>query len=278
MFGFISKLLGGGGDAAEGALRGAETTARGIDRAQSYLEKQNIIPTQALEGLGSYYKVPGPAKTQEELIAEAKSSPLYEAILGSRQAGEKSILRNASATGGLRSGAAIGDLTDYNMQLENTALLEAFNDAREREDYQTMLHLSGLEGLANRSYTPDIANLIIGAAQTRGQGQVAAEQARQSGFQNIMDNILGIGKLGLSAYSAGLFSDLRLKQNITYQGERHGHHWYSWEWIPEAEALGLTGTDEGVLAHQVYEECPEAVGLREGFLVIDYQQLGICDG
>ena len=46
------------------------------------------------------------------------------------------------------------------MQLENQALLEAYNQAQGREDYQTQLNLSGLQGLAGVGLnTGQIANL-----------------------------------------------------------------------------------------------------------------------
>jgi hypothetical protein len=71
-------------------------------------------------------------KSQEELISEAENSALYRAIMGGRDAGEEAILRNASATGNLRSGGTITDLAEFNRDLENRALLSGYEEAVRR--------------------------------------------------------------------------------------------------------------------------------------------------
>lgn len=266
---------------ASRASRKASNVAADAQReALEYLKETEALPQeireQALTGLSEYYQVPGAPQTQEELIAEAKSSPLYAAILGSREAGEEAILRTRSATGGLRSGGAIGELTDYNQQLENTALLESYNQVQSRSDYERSVNLSGLSGLAQLpSRTGEIANLTGNIGETRAQGIIAAAQARQQGTQNQTDNMMGIAQLGIQAYSAGLFSDIRLKNNIEYIGERAGHPWYQWDWSEGAGVLGLEGSSEGVMAHHVVKTHPEAIGERDGFLTVNYEILGL---
>lgn len=272
---FLSDLFGGKSAkrAAAESMRASEVAAGGLRDAQSYLMERDIMPRQiseqALSGLSQYFQSSPPAMTQEQLIAEAKSSPLYSAILSSRGAGEEAILRGASATGGLRSGNTNAALSDYNMNLENTALLEAYNQANEEKKFK----LSGLAGLSQLpSYAGDIAGLTANIAGTQAQGITAAAQARQQGSQNVMNNLLGLGKLGVQAYG---FSDLRLKMNVTFKGYKKGFAWYEWEWIKEAVKLGLAGKSQGVLAHQVYEKDPEAIGMVAGFLTVDYQKLGL---
>ena len=277
---FIAEFLFGGKKAGQQAAASAKhasnVASRFQEKALDYLKESDELPRQireqSLTGLSEYYKVPGEQKTQQELIDEAKSSPLYASILGSRKSGEDAILRNASATGGLRSGNSNAALTDYNMQLENTALLEAFNQTQSRQDYERGLNLSGLADLANLpSGGANIANLTAGIGDTKAAGITAAAQARQAGQQNNMGNLLGLGTA-----IAGAFCDIRLKRNIQFIGRKQGYRWYKWEWCAEArDKLNLPATGEGVMAHQVYELKPEAVGLIGNFLAVDYDKLGI---
>ena len=274
----IGDLLfgGAGDDAAKAATQASEVAVQGQREALDYLKDVDRVPRgireNALRGLESFYQVPQQPLSQEELIAQAKSSPLYSSILGSRQAGEESILRNASATGHLRSGNSIAGLSDYNMQLENTALLEAFNEAKQRNDYERALQLSGLADLASLpSGGTNIAQLMAGIGQTQAQGITAAEQARQAGSQQNINNLLSLGQLGVAA-----FCDIRLKRDIEYLGMKQGYPWYRWKWSQEGqETLGLPETGEGVLAHQVYEMVPDAVSVIDNFLCVNYAALGL---
>jgi hypothetical protein len=130
---------------------------------------------------------------QQDLIQQARTSPLYGAMMGGREAGEEAIMRRAGATGGLRSGNVQEAMYDYNTQLQNQALLQSYNQ-----------QLQGLQGLAGLpSYAPQIASGMAGVGQTlgagitgagtsRAQGQVASGQAWQQGLQGI-SNIIGSG-------------------------------------------------------------------------------------
>jgi hypothetical protein len=273
--------------AQQAATQADNVYAGSQTEALNYLKDLDKLPRgireSALTGLSSYFHVPDQPKTQQQLIDEAKSSPLYASILGSRQAGEQSILRNASATGGLRSGNASADLSDYGMQLENNALLMSFNEAQDRDRYERALQLSGMEDLAELpSGGQAIAGLTAGIGLTRAQGITAAAQAGQVGAQNNMDNFMKILQIGLMAGNVGGFGlapqpaycDIRLKRNIKHIGERDGYNWYRWDWCSEAQdKLGLPEHGEGVMAHEVYEVKPEAVGLCGPFLCVNYDLL-----
>lgn len=260
---FIGKaLFGSGKKPAQAAVQAAETSAGAQREALQYLKEREAIPREisetALRGLQGIYLPEGDI-TQEGLIAQAEQSPLYQAILGNRKFGEEAILRQASATGGLRSGNVQQNFYDYNTQLRNQALLEAYNQ-----------QLQGIQGLAGLpSNANNIAQLTAGIGETQAQGIVGAAQARQTAKQQGLSNLLGLGQLGVAA-----FSDIRLKKNIHFIESRDGWPWYEWEWSDGAKVLGLEGKDEGLLAHHVFEIDPEAVGVEKGFLVIDYGRLG----
>ena len=195
--GILSSLFGSGKKAAQAATQASNVAAQGQQQALGFLQQREQIPQNALQGLAAYFQVPGQAPGQAELISQAQGSPLYQAIMGQRGSGEEAILRNASATGGLRSGNTNAALSDYSMQLENQALLQAYNEAQGRSDYERNLNLSGLGDLASMSNAPGIAQLMEAIGQTKGQGIIGAAQAREQGRQNTFNNILGLGGLAL---------------------------------------------------------------------------------
>ncbi len=174
-----------------------------------------MIPDQirdkSLQSLADYYKVPGEAqapKSQQDLINEAMNSPLYASIMGTQKAGENTILRNAAATGGLRSGNANGALTDFGQQTQNRALLSSYDAAQTRDnseiarsDLQRQQMLSGLLGLSGvPTNDASIAKLTTDIGATNAAGMVAAGQAQQQGTQNGVNDLLGFGNLALKAY------------------------------------------------------------------------------
>jgi hypothetical protein len=193
-----SAVVGAGASAYSGskaarASRDAAETQAGYQReALEYLKEREAIPQQFREGaltqLGGLYGLEGGEGNQQELIDRAMESPLYGAILGNLEQGEEAILRNASATGGLRSGNTSYALADYETRLRNQALLESYNQ-----------QLSGLTGLANLpSNANQIAAQTAGIGQTLGAGQVAAGQARQQGIQGVGNAITGAITGGLN--------------------------------------------------------------------------------
>ena len=285
---FVKSIFGGGGDeAAEASMAGADLQAQGQREALEYLKEREALPRQfsegALRGLGGLYGLEGGTGSQQELIDRAISSPLYQDILGGREAGEEAILRSASAIGGLRSGNVQEAFYDYNTQLRNKALLESYN--------QQLQGLTGLAGLP--SYAPQIAGQMAGIGQTLGQGQIAAGQAQQTGIQQGFGNLLGLGSIageagafkglgGLlkkgASWVGSLFSDRRLKNNIEKIGELNGHNWYMWDWNIVANKMGLEGKSEGVLADELVNTNPECIGILDGFMIVDYIKLGIFPG
>lgn len=175
------------------------------NRALDYLKEQSKLPTemrdQSLKGLQDLFingglqtfdNIQGPA-SQQELLGQARNSPIYDSIMGSREAGERSIARNASSAGGLRGGSTIGDMTNYNTQLEQSALMNSYQDAARRDqermqfdrgerafnigerDYRNngLFNLAGLDTNTNQ-----IAGLTGQIGQTLGQGQMALAQGK----------------------------------------------------------------------------------------------------
>lgn len=195
--GLGTALLGGalisggasvlGASKASGAAKDASQAQLQSQREQlAYLREVDALPRQyreaALAKLAGTYGVGGAVEGglegmagQQQLIEQAQASPLYGAIMGGQQAGEEAILRNASATGGLRSGNVQQNMYDYNTQLQNQALLQSYN--------QQLQGLQGIAGLPGQ--TENITNVMGAMGTTQAQGIQAQGQAWQQGLQGV---------------------------------------------------------------------------------------------
>jgi hypothetical protein len=195
-------------NAAEASTQAANTQAASEQEALDYLKQTNALPMelrdQALRGLGSYYQVPGAPKSQDQMIQEAYNSPLYKAIIHTADDAVDQQARYASATGGFRSGNAQMAFAREGQRVSNDALLQSFNQVQGNDQYERALQLQGLSGLAGLDTGENgIANLTAQIGATRGQGIVAAGQARQQGTQNSMNNLLGLGSIFAQGVGSG---------------------------------------------------------------------------
>ena len=85
----------------------------------------------------------------------------------------------------------------------------------------------------------------------------------------------GIGGLlqGVGALSKlKIFSDIRLKDNITKVGEKDGLGIYEYNY------KGDNTRFIGVMAQEVIERMPDAVSVEDGYLKVDYSKLNIQMG
>lgn len=168
-----------GDTAASAATSAAGTAASYQQQAINFLKQMAANPLAAQHNLAGIYGLPGGTGSQAKTIAAAKASPLYKNIMSGLDVGEDAIMRNAAATGGLRSGNVQYNLADYGTRLSNEALSQAYGQ-----------QLSGLQGLAGLgTYSGDIAGLTSGIGSTLAAGQTAAAQAQQSGT----GNLIGLG-------------------------------------------------------------------------------------
>lgn len=272
----------GAADAAGDAARlsgnaqvaAAQVAANAQREALDYLKEKEELPQQfresALKGLAGLYGMEGGEGSQQELIDQAMQSPMYKAMMGGQQAGEEAIMRNAAATGGLRSGNVQHALYDYNTQLKNQAMLESYNQ-----------QLSGLSNMAQLpSYARDIASGTAAIGQTLGEGEAArgnilaqGMMGKQAAQQQGMNDLMNLGSTAAMAYMA--YSDKRLKKDIQFIGTKNGHNWYRWTWNHLAKKLGLLGTQEGVIAQEVQKTNPDSVQSHQGYLTVNYEALGV---
>lgn len=246
----IGGIFGGGDDAADASRDAAKTQAAYQREALEYLKEREAIPQQYREGaLGQMAGMYGLEGGDPNAASNLRNTEIFQATRGQLPQQEEAILRNQSATGALRTGG--------------TDMMLAENQRRnELSAYQNAI--GGLQGLAGLpSLAPQIAGGISGIGQTLAQGEVAAAQAQQAGGQQGFGNLLGLGQLGMSAYSA--FSDRRLKSNVRKIGEADGLNIYSWTWNEDAKTLGLEGPSTGPMADEVEALYPDAVTTVNGY-------------
>ena len=254
---FVGDLFGG--DSEEASQDAAEVQAAYQREALDYLRETEALPRQyreaALTNLGRLYGIEGTPEEQSAAVESLRGTPIYQAIMGGKEAGEEAILRQAGATGGLRSGNAQDALARYSGDLESKALLES---------------LGGLQGIAAiPSNVNQIAALQQGIGTTYAQGIIGGAQANQAGIGQGISTGLGIANL--------IWSDLRLKDDILLIGDRNGHNWYSWTWNKTAESLGLTGKCEGVIADEIELYRPDLVSMKDGYKSVNYSALGVLN-
>ena len=274
--------------AARASESAAQTQAGFQQQALDYLKETQAPITEAQTGalgrLGALAQQganPYQLQTEQQLLTDIQSSPLYQSIMSGLQTGEESILRNQAATGGFRSGGTQQNLARLGRDTQNQALMAAFGNRQQRDMQQAGLNQQafqnqlGLEStiMGLPSQVGNIAGLTSGIGQTLAQGQIGAAQNRLQGSQANTQNLMNLASLGLTA-----FSDRRLKDNIQKVGVENGFNVYTWEWNEKANQLGLHGSSKGVIADEVKKVKPEAVKRHSGFDTVDYELIGVKHG
>ena len=243
-----------GKTAADATKEAAGVAAGAQGEAIDYLKQQDQMPGQLREGaMGQLAGLFGLEGGDPNAMSKLEGSPIYQSIMAGQGAGEDAIMRNAAATGGLRSGDVQSALAKFAPQLKAQAIGES------------MKGLTGFMGMPSQS--GNIANLMGQMGMTEAQGITGAAQAKQAGMGSLLS---GAGSLlgGIAA-----FSDARLKKNVVILGSKNGIPWYRWQWDPAAAKFGLTGVGEGHMAHEVAEVRPDAVDTNGEFLMVDYKAL-----
>ena len=162
-------------------------------------------------------------------------------------------LQSAQSQIGALGQTALG-IASYGTQargIEQAGLAETYRDFIEEREYggnQVKQMIGALSGAPIRSYGEERS----GSVGTPGVGA--------SPFGQIVG-------AGLAAYQAGLFSDIRLKEDIKLVGKSaSGINIYNFKY------KGDDKTYQGVMAHQV----PHASHITDsGYLVVDYSQLDV---
>lgn len=229
-----------------------------MDYLKQQYEPFSEVATEAL-GLQRSLSGLGGEEEKQAMLAGIESDPFYQAKL---KAGEESILRQQSATGGLRSGSTQSALASQNQMLLGSEIDKRYNQfaGLSGQGMQGSQALSGFGGQTLGEMTGTLGSMA--------SGQLAAgAQASQRGQ-------------GLMSMAGGLlaaFSDERLKTNINKIGEKHGLPWYEWEWNKTAkDKFDLKGKSQGHMVSDVEIDYPHLISEKDGYKQVNYG--GFNDG
>lgn len=165
-------------------------------------------------------------------------------------------------------------------RMANAGQMFGFGQGAQQQNFNQMVGSMG----ANSQMNADMRNLIAlggnlgsaGASAGANQAQYTAATggSPMGGMLSTLGSTPGIGSAVMSGIS-GLFSDMRLKDNIEEVGTRDGIKWYTWSWNSTAKALGIDSPTYGVMAQELLQHKPEAVTVDEatGYLKVDYSQI-----
>lgn len=204
-----------------------------------------------------------PALNQASLLSTPEgqaqfiqNNPFFDAI--SQQA-ERRLLANQAARGRVGSG-------DTALAMQNN--LFGIGAGLLQDERNSLLGLASLgenaaamSGTQSQTGTSSIIDLLTGNANAQGAAGMAGAQATQQGAANIA-SIFG-----------SFFSDVRLKENIEYIGERNGNGWYKWDWTDDAIAIVGDQKPEGYLAQEIAVTRPDAIVERSGYLAINMEAM-----
>lgn len=184
----------GGSDAAKDAQKAQMYMMQQAIKEQrkAFAEGKEMLQPYSQAGLGglqSYLALLGQSgnEAQQAAIAGLEQTPGYQAQLG---AGQRAILQNAAATGGLRGGNVQQGLAEfgsglfgqyYQQQLDRLGQLQ-------NQGLQTQTGLANLRA----GQAANISNQYNMMGQAQGQGILAQQAAKQQGMSNL-GSALGAG-------------------------------------------------------------------------------------
>ena len=174
-------------------------------------------------------------------------------------------------------------LQDQNQNMASMEYGNAYSryNADQQNVYNKLMGISGMGqnstgqmAQAGQNYATNTGNLTTGLASAQMNAQMA-NQSQPSMFGSLLGAgaQLGGSFLGTEAGAAalaGVFSDIRLKENIKLVGVENKHNIYEFDYKDGS------GRYRGVMAHEVQESEPEAVMLMpNGYLAVDYDMIGL---
>ena len=286
----LSNLLQGGYGQALGAFQqqqGTQLAAEQANRAaQQFGSQQAAALGQQLFGqnlaAGSQLANIGQALFGQNISQGQALAALGQQIYGQRMGG-------AQAAAGIGTNLAAMKAQEAALQQQaaqgrfNQAAQEAALQQAASQNVYNMASQGGMNyanlGLAGQAAALQAAQAQLGAGQIEQQTEQAARSAmynqflQQQGYPYQQLGFLGNLSMGIGSQSGGTtttqqgsYSDRRLKEDIRKVGETFdGQPIYSFKYKGEEKS------QLGLMAQEVEKSHPEAVGERDGYLTVDYQ-------
>lgn len=244
----------------EGIQAGIAEQRRQFDITQSNLQPFQEAGTAALGSQQDLLGLNGP-EAQAAAFAALEQSPGQQFL---RDRAQKNLLRNASAIGGLGGGNVRSALVQQGVGFAQQDLQNQFGRlgqlAGQGQSAATSIGQFGTQSAGN------IQQGLAASGQARASGILGVQQADAQQQQQMQQT---------AATVASFFSDPKLKSNKKIIGRKNGFNIWSWSWNELAGTLGLSGNDTGVMADEVKIIAPNAVSERNGFMVVNYEMIGV---
>ena len=265
------------------AREGIEEQRRQLEESRRILQPYTMAGTEAIGGLQPYAQAGvgalqqqqallgllGP-EAQQQAIAQIEQGAGFQAQV--RQ-GEEALLQRASATGGLRGGNVQAALAQFSPEMLRQEIeaqygrlggMTALGQTTTQNIAQLGQASAAGQSAAGLQTGADIAALLGQQGAARA-GSRLAQGAAASNVFNLPAQMIGM------QYGAGItnptlgFSDRRLKKNVARLGTRSdGLGVYEFEYIWGG------GRQIGLMAQEVVNIYPDAIGESHGYMTVDY--------
>lgn len=273
-----------GQEAAQENASKAASQATATAKAQLSFSKEQYADWKAVYGdiqknLGDYYEnLSGDFMAAQQLSAQAR-----EYADAYRQVNQQLAQRGISQSGI----AAAQDVAMASQSANTRAGIRAGAEDLARTKQAGFLQL-GLNSQASLLGNIGSASnsLMQGYQYQSGQqystygSLLGSNQATMSGLAGglakggAFDSVTGAVTSGVGTVM-GMFSDVRLKNNIKLLGTRNGYNIYSWEWNDKAKSLGIDiEPTTGVLAQELLYTDAVHIDTDTGYYKVDYTKLG----
>lgn len=256
----------GGDDAADAAKEAANIQARSSEAgiAESRRQYDELVKrmqpffdrgVNALPGVDQATSVGG----LDSRLAEIFGSNTFGALQDQRM---RAVQNQMNQSGMRRSDAGLNAVasvpTDLGLMIEQMLYGRQMDAVSSGQNAAAGIGSAGMQTGAN------ISSMLAQQGNARAQGVIGAQQAQSAAMTNMINTGLTVGAL--------MFSDPRLKTNITKIGQIKELGLYTWEWAENvpvwAQRMRL-----GFLTTEVRENYPHHVGTVHGFDAVNYQEL-----
>jgi hypothetical protein len=183
---------------------------------------------------------------------------------------------------GIAGGQALGQLGTQCLAGQMNVLNTQNQAGTAQQQNQQQIINQAIQNYAVAQQYPE-QQLAFMNAQLRGLPLQSSTVQQYNAAPSAVSQAAGIGTAGIAglglynAMSGSTSSDIRVKENIELIGLLpNGLNIYEFEYKPEFKHKSGSGRYRGVMAHEVEEVMPEAVGTdSDGYKTVHYSMLGI---
>ena len=255
----------GAKQATEASAKAAERSY-GLTKEELDFQKEQYADWKAIYGplqedLGTYFK---------NLNGGTLSAPHIQAIQAESQKAQEQINQQL-AQRGLSGGGLEAKLLNQNIFSAGMqkAAARASGETLATQQKQGFIGIGLGQGSAMLGNTAQVSSSGAGSQSSISGSQAGLSGSLGTASMNATGDVIGAG----IAAGAKMFSDIRLKDDITLVNSVSGINFYTWLWNTAANAIGLSGSSFGVIAQEVQSIVPDSVISKGDYLAVDYSKI-----